>query len=70
MWPHVHSSPRESEGRMLPNDRADAENPLGQNNIGRQMLLKMGWAKDAGLGQTDYMKIGQKYENWPEVVRA
>ena len=69
MWPHVHSSPRESEGRMLPNDRADAENPLGQNNIGRQMLLKMGWAKDAGLGPkgkgrrepvTDYMKIGQK----------
>jgi len=61
------SSPRDADVSMPLHDLE--EHPLGQDNVGRQMLLKMGWVQDAGLGPrgngrrvpvTDHFKIGQK----------
>jgi len=67
-----HSSPCDAcnaDASMPPHDRENVVEPLGQDNVGRQMLLKMGWAQDTGLGPkgngrrepiTDHAKIGQK----------
>ena len=70
-----HSPPRDVDTRIPPHDRQHVEEPLGQDNIGRQMLLKMGWTQDAGLGPrgngrrepvTDHCKIGQKQYAYEE----